>query len=179
MTGAMACSAVPRSVASVCQLYLSHILADPISLQAAGQPGVHAWSIPKLSNASNICRTKALLSPVGAKDLMPTAVFMVAWLSPAMLGSCRYVGLAAGREVDSLNEVLRLETVRISAHATTFVVALGETALRLGVAILVRSRKSAAKLSWRRGVLEDILNPSECLSYFDSEYPLVWIHFRM
>lgn len=79
--------------------------------------------------------------------------------------------------MNSLNGVLRSETARISAHATTFVVAVGETALRLGVANLVRSRRSAAKLSWKRVVLEDILNPSECLSYFDSEYPFVWIYF--
>lgn len=98
MTGAMACSAVPRSVASVCQLYISRMLADPISFQVAGQSGVHAWSIPRPSNASKICRTKALLFLVGAKHMMPIVAFMAVCLSPAMVGSCRYVELAAGRK---------------------------------------------------------------------------------
>ena len=35
-------------------------------------------------------------------------------------------------------------------------------ALRLGVADLVRSRRSAVKLSWRRTVSKDFLDPSEC-----------------
>lgn len=134
MTGAMACSAVPRSVAF-----------------AAGPPGVPAWSIPRPSSASNICRTEAPLYRVGVKDIMPIVAFMAAWLSPAMLGS------------------YRSETARIFAHDTTSVGALWETASRLGVAILVRSRRSAAKLSWRRRVLKSILNLREYLSRkFDS-----------
>lgn len=78
MIGATACSAAPRSVAFVCQLHISRMLADPISLQAAGRPGVHAWSIPRPSNASNNCRTKALLSLVAAKDILPIVAFMAA-----------------------------------------------------------------------------------------------------
>jgi hypothetical protein len=68
---------------------------DPISLQAAGPPGVPAWSIPRPSSASNICRTEAPLYRVGVKDIMPIVAFMAAWLSPAMLGSYRYVESAA------------------------------------------------------------------------------------
>ena len=89
-----------------------------------------------------------------------------AWI----LQVCRVGGCS---QVNSLNGVLRSEIARISAHATTSVAGPWETALRLGVANLVLSHRSAAKLSWKRGVLKGILNPSEYLEDFDSGYPLV------
>jgi hypothetical protein len=98
VTGAMACSAALRSVAFVRQLFISCMQADPISFQAAGPPGVPAWSTPRPSSASNIYKTGALLSRVGAKDIMPIVAFMAALLSLAMLGSCRYVELAVSRK---------------------------------------------------------------------------------
>ena len=89
---------------------------------------------------------------------------MPAWPSLVMVGFCRYVESAISCKVESLNKHFRLRTVLSSAHATTFVGVPWTIALRLGVVVLVRSRRSAVKLSWRRTVSKDFLDdgPSEC-----------------
>ena len=166
VTGALACATSLMSVAFVCRLaWLKFliILLNRFLWKVAGPPGVPAWSIPKTSSVSNICRITALLSRVEVKDTMTIVLFMASWPLPAMLGSCRYVDSVLGRKWRRLTKPFRLVAVRTPARATTFVGVLWTIALRLGVAVVARSRKSAVKSSWRRTVLKSLLNPSEFL----------------
>ena len=166
MIGALACATSLRSVAFVCRLAWFNfliILLNHFLWKVAGPPVVPAWSIPKTNSASNICSVTALLSRVGVKDLMPIVPFMASWSSLAMLGSCRYVESVVSRKGSRLIEPFRLGAAQTSAHATTFVGVPWTIALRLGVAVVVRSRRSAVKLSWRRTVSKGLLNPSEFL----------------
>ncbi len=162
----MTSSTAPLSVNFVCRLAWSNSLECWLTrfpCQAAGLPCVPAWSMAKTNSASNTCRIEALLSRVGVKELMTIVPFTAACSSPAMLGSCRYVELVAGRKWSHLTEASRLVHARTFAHVTALVGAPWMIALRLGAAILVRSRRSAVKSSWRRTVSKGFLNRSERL----------------
>ncbi|KAH9038646.1 hypothetical protein EDB83DRAFT_1726778 [Lactarius deliciosus] len=87
-------------------------------------------------------QTRGTPLPSGGETIV---AFMAACLFPVTLGSCRLV------------------PARTSADATTFVEIPWAIALRLGVAILVRLRRSAVKSTWRRTVLKGFLNPREYL----------------
>jgi hypothetical protein len=164
VTGAMTCSTALLSVAFVRRLaWLNSRIRADLLWQAAVPLCVPAWSTPKTNSASNICRIEALLSRVGVKDIMPIVAFMAPWRSLAMVGSCRYVELTAGRMWSYLTGAFRLALARTSVDATAFVGLPWAIALRLGVAVLVRSRRSVVKSSWRRTASKDILNPSKCL----------------
>ena len=167
VTGAMICSTVVPIVTFVRRLASlnSRILTD-LLWQSAVPSGVPVWSTPKTNSASDICSMKALLSPVGVEGSQRIVAFIAPLPSSGMLGSCRYVELAAGHRWGHLVEAIRLAPARRSAHATASVevpLAIMAIALCLYVAVLVRSRRSAVKSSWRRAASKGFLKTSKWL----------------
>ena len=128
--------------------------------QAALPHSAPASSTAVTDNACGVYTTKAFRLLKAPKSPTSTSAYTAGWQSLATVGSCGYVEMADKIMVKVSDPSIRPRFTNAKKFASTmaFVEAWLAIASSPGVATLVPSRKSAEKLSWRRGMFSESMS---------------------